>query len=288
MRGHRSRWGRPWCMARRGSSSSARPRSAPGAGSAADGRRRSWRRSQPGSGVRRAGHRPGSWVCPSWWGLIVVRVPGLARRGRGNLPSRKNLPIGKIPEASPMPVHPGGTAPGLSHNGAMTDIRQFTNDSAARATTDKDPAPRAPRASRPLKEQGILAQAENHLSHFPSQAPAPRAPRASRLLKEQGILAQAENHFAQFGFEGASLESIAAAIGISRHKLLYYFPSKEALYQRVLDDVLTQWLASMHDISHSDDPQQALRRYIHAKLHYSRTRPQGAQVFAKEVIAGAP
>jgi len=155
-----------------------------------------------------------------------------------------------------MPVHPGGTAPGLSHNGAMTDIRQFTNDSAARATTDKDPAP--------------------------------RAPRASRLLKEQGILAQAENHFAQFGFEGASLESIAAAIGISRHKLLYYFPSKEALYQRVLDDVLTQWLASMQDISHSDDPQQALRRYIHAKLHYSRTRPQGVQVFAKEVIAGAP
>ncbi|ABM59858.1 TetR/AcrR family transcriptional regulator [Verminephrobacter eiseniae] len=138
----------------------------------------------------------------------------------------------------------------------MTDIRQFTNDSAARATTDKDPAP--------------------------------RAPRASRLLKEQGILAQAENHFAQFGFEGASLESIAAAIGISRHKLLYYFPSKEALYQRVLDDVLTQWLASMQDISHSDDPQQALRRYIHAKLHYSRTRPQGVQVFAKEVIAGAP
>lgn len=117
---------------------------------------------------------------------------------------------------------------------------------------------------------------------------APRAPTASRLLKEQGILTEAENQFAQFGFEGASLESIAAAIGISRHNLLYYFPSKEALYQRVLDDVLTQWLAGMEDLSHSDDPQQALRRYIRAKLHYSRTRPQGAKVFTKEVIAGAP
>ena len=62
----------------------------------------------------------------------------------------------------------------------------------------------------------------------------------------------------------------------------------EALYQRVLDDVLTQWLAGMEDLSHSDDPQQALRRYIRAKLHYSRTRPQGAKVFTKEVIAGAP
>jgi TetR/AcrR family transcriptional regulator len=56
----------------------------------------------------------------------------------------------------------------------------------------------------------------------------------------------------------------------------------------VLDDVLTQWLAGMEDLSHSDDPQQALRRYIRAKLQYSRTRPQGAKVFTKEVIAGAP
>lgn len=116
----------------------------------------------------------------------------------------------------------------------------------------------------------------------------PRARTASRRVKEQSILAEAENHFAQFGFEGASLESIAAATGISRHNLLYYFPSKDALYQRVLDDVLTQWLASLQGLSLSDDPQEALRRYIRSKLHYSRTRPQGAKVFAKEVIAGAP
>ena len=44
-------------------------------------------------------------------------------------------------------------------------------------------------------------------------------------------------------------------------------------------ELLTQWLAGMEDLSHSDDPQQALRRYIRAKLQYSRTRPQGAKVF---------
>ncbi len=115
-----------------------------------------------------------------------------------------------------------------------------------------------------------------------------RAPTASRLRKEHAILEEAENHFAQFGFEGASLESIGTAAGISRHNLLYYFPSKEALYQRVLDDVLTQWLAGMEDLAQGDDPKLALRRYIRAKLQYSRTRPQGAKVFTKEVIAGAP
>lgn len=155
-------------------------------------------------------------------------------------------------------------APSLFHNGAMKDARQSKAVNAA---------------PRRLNTPGAATT--------PQDTP-PRAPTAARLLKEQAILVEAENHFAQFGFEGASLESIAAATGISRHNLLYYFPSKEALYQRVLDDVLTQWLAGMEDLSHSDDPQQALRRYIRSKLQYSRERPQGAKVFTKEVIAGAP
>lgn len=115
-----------------------------------------------------------------------------------------------------------------------------------------------------------------------------RAPSAARLRKEQSILQAGEHQFAQFGFEGASLEGIAAAIGISRHNLLYYFPSKEILYRRVLDDVLTQWLDGMGELSHNDDPAVALRNYVRAKLRYSRERPDGAKVFTKEVIAGAP
>jgi len=123
----------------------------------------------------------------------------------------------------------------------------------------------------------------------PDNPPAAmRQPSAARLKKEQSILLEAESQFAQFGFEGASLEGIAAAAHISRHNLLYYFPSKEALYLRVLDDVLTQWLSGMEAMSHGDDPQTALRQYIRAKLRSSLERPNAAKVFAKEVIAGAP
>jgi TetR/AcrR family transcriptional regulator len=116
----------------------------------------------------------------------------------------------------------------------------------------------------------------------------PRPPRAARVEKERGILREAESQFARYGFEGASLESIAAALGLSRHNLLYYFPSKEALYRRVLDDVMTQWLAGMGELAVGDDPERALRRYIAAKLRSSRERPDGSAVFTKEVIAGAP
>lgn len=117
---------------------------------------------------------------------------------------------------------------------------------------------------------------------------SPRPASAARQRKEQAILGEAEQQFAQFGFEGASLESIAAAAGISRHNLLYYFPSKELLYRRVLDDVLAQWLAGMGALSAAEDPEQALSDYIAAKVRSSMERPSGAKLFAKEVIAGAP
>jgi TetR/AcrR family transcriptional regulator len=121
------------------------------------------------------------------------------------------------------------------------------------------------------------------------RAPATaRPPRAARIEKEHGILREAEAQFARFGFEGASLEGIAAAAGLSRHNLLYYFPSKDALYRRVLDDVMTQWLAGMGALAEGDDPERALRRYIAGKLRSSRERPGGSAVFTKEIIAGAP
>ncbi|PIF19364.1 MULTISPECIES: TetR family transcriptional regulator C-terminal domain-containing protein [unclassified Acidovorax] len=145
-------------------------------------------------------------------------------------------------------------------------------------------------AARPLypsKAHQSTAAAQPPIHPAAPEAPA-RAPKPSRLLKERGILQEAQSHFAQFGFEGASLENIAAAAGVSRHNLLYYFPSKEALYQRVLDNVLNQWLAGMDHMSHSHDPEAALRQYIQAKLRYSREHPAGAKVFTKEMIAGAP
>ena len=116
----------------------------------------------------------------------------------------------------------------------------------------------------------------------------PRKPHPPRLDKEQSILDSAERLFAQFGFEGVSIESIAVETGISRHNLLYYFPSKEALYRRVLDRVLDLWLECMAAISVSDNPHEALGGYIAAKLRFSREHPAGSQVFTREVIAGAP
>ncbi|WP_326537932.1 TetR/AcrR family transcriptional regulator [Pseudorhodoferax sp.] len=105
---------------------------------------------------------------------------------------------------------------------------------------------------------------------------------------EQVILGEAERVFADKGFDGATVSDIAEAAGLSKQNLMYYFPSKQALYERVLDDVLDDWLRSMNALAHSDLPMpQALRLYIQAKLEFSRRRPAGSRVYALEVISGA-
>lgn len=143
------------------------------------------------------------------------------------------------------------------------------------------------KARRTSTARKTSAQATDAPSPSAGEEIAPQ-PRAARLRKEAAICAEAERQFAQYGFEGASLENIAAAVGISRHSLLYYYPSKEQLYRKVLDEVLAEWLARMAGIVSGTDPEAAMREYIAAKLRYSRERPAGSQVFAREVMAGAP
>jgi len=111
----------------------------------------------------------------------------------------------------------------------------------------------------------------------------------AREKLEQDILAVAKRLFAQRGYGGVSLDHIAKAVGASKQNLLYYFPSKEALYRRVLHGVLDVWLSYMDALSQRpDDPEQALREYIAGKLRFSREHPDDSRVYANEVISGAP
>ena len=111
----------------------------------------------------------------------------------------------------------------------------------------------------------------------------------AREKLELDILAAAKRLFAQRGYGGVSLDHIAKAVGASKQNLLYYFPSKEALYRRVLHGVLDVWLSYMDTLSQRpDDPEQALRDYIAGKLRFSREHPDDSRVYANEVISGAP
>jgi TetR/AcrR family transcriptional regulator len=106
---------------------------------------------------------------------------------------------------------------------------------------------------------------------------------------EADIAAEAVRVFAESGYEGASVSTIAENVGLSKQNLMYYFPTKQALYQRVLDDVLDNWLERMANLAEPDgEPADVLRAYIRAKLAFSREHPLASRVYAMEVISGAP
>jgi TetR/AcrR family transcriptional regulator len=118
--------------------------------------------------------------------------------------------------------------------------------------------------------------------------PAP-SKRRDRDKLEASIVAEAVRVFAECGYEGTAVADVADNAGLSKQNLMYYFPTKQALYQRVLDDVLDEWLERMGQLADpAQDPSDVLRAYVQAKLRFSREHPWASRVYAMEVISGAP
>src|SRR5437660_2783609 len=109
-----------------------------------------------------------------------------------------------------------------------------------------------------------------------------------RESNERAILAAAECVFAERGFSGATMSMIAARVGSPKANIHYYFPTKEALYRAVIERVLTAWLDAALSFDASDDPVEALTAYIGAKMDLAREMPLSSQIYASEIMRGAP
>ena len=109
-----------------------------------------------------------------------------------------------------------------------------------------------------------------------------------REENERLILEAAEDVFANYGFEGATTSRVARQAGIPKANLHYYFPTKEDLYRRVIDNIFNIWLEAADSFDDCDDPVEAISRYISKKMDISRKNPKGSKVWANEIIQRAP
>ncbi|MBR9866084.1 MAG: TetR family transcriptional regulator [Oceanospirillales bacterium] len=115
--------------------------------------------------------------------------------------------------------------------------------------------------------------------------------RRSRIREghENTILRAAEHLFSLNGYNGTALETIAEKAGMSKQNLIYYFSSKEVLYQQVLKNILDMWVEKMALLDQlGENPKEMLRNYIRGKVELSRSNPEASKVFAIEIINGAP
>jgi TetR/AcrR family transcriptional regulator len=115
-------------------------------------------------------------------------------------------------------------------------------------------------------------------------------PKKTRIQerREKLVLDCALDVFAKYGFHGATIDQIAAMADLSKPNVLYYFKSKEDIYQTLLKRTLEGWLDPFLAINVSGDPMTVLETYVSAKMDMSFDMPLPSRLFAIEVLNGAP
>ena len=112
----------------------------------------------------------------------------------------------------------------------------------------------------------------------------------TRIQKKNrdAILEAALEVFSSEGFRGATLDQIAAAAGLSKPNVLYYFSSKEAIYTELLSVHLDTWLDPLRALTEDAEPIDEIVGYVQRKLEMSREYPRESRLFANEIVQGAP
>jgi TetR/AcrR family transcriptional regulator len=115
-----------------------------------------------------------------------------------------------------------------------------------------------------------------------------RGSRRQPEVSRQAILQAALAEFAEQGLAGARVDAIAAAAGVNKALLYYYFHDKESLYAAVLDRFFARLLESI--LAVCDQAGTAGERFLsYARAHFDSIAesPYYASIFMGELMSAS-
>jgi TetR/AcrR family transcriptional regulator len=101
------------------------------------------------------------------------------------------------------------------------------------------------------------------------------------------ILEAAGRIFAEAGLAGARIEAIAAAAGVNKAMLYYYFKSKNRLYSAVLEANVEQFHRQGEEVLSGGGSAGAIvLRYVQNHFDFIGSRPYYSRLFQRLIMAG--
>ena len=96
------------------------------------------------------------------------------------------------------------------------------------------------------------------------------------------LLEEAVRQFGAKGYDGASLESVASACGVRKQTLLYYFPTKDALFEACVLEVSARVAVALTEaLAEESEPSRKAETVIHTLFSLAEEWPVFPQ-FARE------
>ncbi len=101
------------------------------------------------------------------------------------------------------------------------------------------------------------------------------------------ILAAAEHAFARDGLAGARTDEIAAEAGVNKALLYYYFHSKEAIYEAVLETQLREFNErALAILNAPGSPRARLLQYVELQFDFISRKHRHAGLFQQLMMKG--